>query len=302
MRKNEIRENLIGDTISDSTRKKEKGVSKTIYFAKINCKEFEQYGVFDNKKISLTSVLSDSFNIDNENYNKDEKFFSFSCDNQNYNISIIEHENGYVFGQISTEKEFKDFLEEYRNGQNSEKLKSVIIKYFTFFYIDIERKALIYIGQKGLKNINKLFSKYFGTYGNEDVRITFLGNSDLIQKVERSTKLQSIEFQVADNGDVSKSLDKVLSWTRDVNSFEIQIKVKKPSKSYIKQIISDNNRITKIKNPILKFQDESFNEYVSHLFDDYFTVKDIVSPSEIDVSNFGAIKNRLVKAMNNYMG
>ena len=146
-----------------------------------------------------------------------------------------------------------------------------------------------------------MFSKYFETYGNETVKITFLGNSDLIKKVERSTKLQSIEFQVADNGDVSKSLDEVLSWTRDINSFEIQIKIKKPTKSYIKQIISDSSRLTKIKNPILKFQDESFNEYVSHLFDDYFTVKDIVSPSEIDVNNFEAIRNRLVKAMNNYM-
>ena len=301
MKETEIQENLVGDTVPSATRKKEKGVSKTIYFAKISCKEFEQYGVFGSKKVSLASVLKDSFSVDNENYNKDEKCFSFSCDSQNYTISITEHEEGYVFGKISTEKEYNDFLEEYRDGQNSEKLKSVIIKYFTFFYIDIEKKALIYIGQKGLKSINKLFSKYFETYGNETVRITFLGNSDLIKKVERSSKLQSIEFQVADNGDVSKSLDEVLSWTRDINSFEIQIKVKKPTKAYIKQIISDNNRLTKIKNPILKFQDESFNEYVSHLFDDYFTVKDIVSPSEIDVNNFEAIRNRLIKAMNNYM-
>ncbi len=301
MNKTDIQENLVGDTIPTTTRKKEKGVSKTIYFAKISCKEFEQYGVFGSKKICLSSVLKDSFSVDNENYNENEKCFSFSCDNQNYTISIIEHDEGYVFGKISTEKEYNDFLEEYRDGQNSEKLKSVIIKYFTFFYIDIEKKALIYIGQKGLKSINKLFSKYFETYGKEIVRITFLGNSDLIKKVERSTKLQSIEFQVADNGDVSKSLDEVLSWTRDINSFEIQIKIKKPSKSYIKQIISDNNRLTKIKNPVLKFQDESFNEYVSHLFDDYFTVKDVVFPSEIDINNFEAIRNRLVKAMNNYM-
>ena len=69
MKETEIQENLVGDTVPSATRKKEKGVSKTIYFAKISCKEFEQYGVFGSKKVSLASVLKDSFSVDNENYN-----------------------------------------------------------------------------------------------------------------------------------------------------------------------------------------------------------------------------------------
>lgn len=283
--------------------KKEKGVEKTIYFAKIACKEFEQFGLFGNsRKVDLLTILNNSFDTSNRNYNAKDNNFTFTCDSQNYAISIIEQTDKFVFGKISTEKEFNDFLEEYQDGQNAKKLTSIIIKYFTFFYIDIEKKALVYIGQKGLKNINKLFMKYIEEFTKEQVIIEFLGDSKLIEKVEKSTKLKSIEFQLADNGEVSKSLDKTLQWNRDMNLFEIQIKVKTPTKSLIKEIISDKQSCVKIKNPILTLQDESFNEYISHLFTSHFTVKDILNPSEIDLDKFETIKRRLIAAMNKYMG
>ena len=282
--------------------KKEKGVEKTIYFAKIACKEFEQFGLFGTRKVDLLTILNNSFNTSNSNYNPVDNNFSFTCDSQNYAISIIEQTDKFVFGKISTEKEFNDFLEEYQDGQNAKKLSSIIIKYFTFFYIDIEKKALVYIGQKGLKNINKLFVKYIEELTKEHVTIEFLGDSNLIEKVEKSTKLKSIEFQLMDNGEVSKSLDRTLNWNRDMNLFEIQIKVKTPTKKLVKEIILDKQSCTKIKNPILTLQDESFNEYVSHLFSNYFTVKDILNPNEIDLDKFETIKRRLISAMNKYMG
>ena len=117
--------------------KKEKGVEKTIYFAKIACKEFEQFGLFGTRKVDLLTILNNAFNAGNNNYNAADNNFSFTCDSQNYAISIIEQTDKFVFGKISTEKEFNDFLEEYQDGQNAKKLSSIIIKYFTFIFMSI---------------------------------------------------------------------------------------------------------------------------------------------------------------------
>lgn len=119
---------------------------------------------------------------------------------------------------------------------------------------------------------------------------------------ERSQKLQSIEFQIADNGgDISKSLDQTLNWDRNINSFSIYIKVKHPTKPLIREIIKDPNRHSKVKKPVLKFQDEEFNEYITHLFEDYFTVKTVLTLDDIDLQKYDKIKTKLVLALGNYV-
>lgn len=294
-------ENLIGDNIPQK-KKREHGLSKTIYFAKIDSPDFEQFGFFGDQKINLKTALDRAFNTSNESYNSDKEAYDYECDSQRYCIKIIEATDTYYFGEISTEREFDDILEEYRNSSTDENIKSIIIKYFTFFYIDIDKKAIVYIGQKGLKNINKLFTKYITEYSKINIAIHYLGNADLLKQVERSQKLQSIEFQIADNGgDISKSLDQTLNWDRNINAFSIFIKVRRPTKSYIKEIIEDPQRHTKVKKPVLKFQDEEFNEYVTHLFEDYFTVKTTLTLDDIDLGKYEKIKNKLVLALGRYV-
>lgn len=207
-----------------------------------------------------------------------------------------------MFGQLSTEKVYNDILQEYKDEEDQKVIKSIIIKSFTFFYIDINKKSLVYIGHKNLKNFNKIFTKYFEDYGKEFVKITFYENKNLLQQIEKSQKLQSIEFQIADNGEISKSLDKTLEWDRNINSFIINIKVKHPTKSYVRTIILDNNKYKKISKPVLKFQDETFNDYISHLFDNYFTVKETIYISQVDLKGFGNIKEKLINATNKFMG
>ncbi len=294
-------ENLIGDNVPKK-RKKERGLLKTICFAKIDSPSFEQIGVFEDQKINLQTALEHAFDKSNESYISDKGTFDYECDKQKYCIRIIDSNDTYLFGEISTEREFDDLLEEYRDSSNNESIKSIIIKYFTFFYIDIKKKAIVYIGQKGLKNINKLLTKYITEYSKINIFIHYLGNADLLKQIERSQKLQSIEFQIADNGgDISKSLDKTLNWDRNINSFSIHIKVKHPTKPFIKEIVKDPNRHSKVKKPILKFQDEEFNEYVTHLFEDYFTVKTILTLEDIDLNKFDKIKTKLVLALGNYV-
>lgn len=294
-------ENLIGDNVPQK-RKKERGLSKTICFAKIDSPSFEQFGVFGDQKINLQTALERAFNTSNECYSAEKKTFDYECDKQKYCIQIIESTDKYYFGEISTEREFDDLLEEYRDSSNNESIKSIIIKYFTFFYIDIEKKAIVYIGQKGLKNINKLLTKYISEYSKINISIHYLGNADLLSKIERSQKLQSIEFQIADNGgDISKSLDQTLNWDRNINSFSIYIKVKHPTKPLIREIIKDPNRHSKVKKPVLKFQDEEFNEYITHLFEDYFTVKTVLTLDDIDLQKYDKIKTKLVLALGNYV-
>lgn len=294
-------ENLIGDNVPQK-KKKERGLSKTICFAKIDSPSFEQFGVFGDQMINLKTALERSFNTSNESYNVDKKTFDYECDKQRYCIRIIDSTDKYYFGEISTEREFDDLLEEYRDSSNNESIKSIIIKYFTFFFIDIEKKAIVYIGQKGLKNINKLLTKYITEYSKINISIHYLGNADLLKKIERSQKLKSIEFQIADNGgDISKSLDQTLNWDRNINSFSIYIKVKHPTKPLIKEIVQDPNRHSKVKKPILKFQDEEFNEYITHLFEDYFTVKTVLTLDDIDLQKYDKIKTKLVLALGNYV-
>ena len=205
-----------------------------------------------------------------------------------------------MFGQLSTEKVRKDILEEYKDDEKT--IKSIIIKSFTFFYIDKIKRTLVYIGHKNLKNINKIFIKYFEEYANENILISFYGDKNLLEKIEKSKKLQSVDFQIADTGEISKTIDKTLSWDRNINNFIINIKVKHPTKHYIKQILSDKNKYQKISKPVIKFQDETFNEYISHLFENYFTVKETIYISQIDLNGFKTIKEKLTKATKKFMG
>lgn len=294
-------ENLIGDNVPQK-KKKERGLSKTICFAKIESPSFEQLGVFGDQKINLQTALERAFNTSNESYNSEKRTFDYECDKQRYCIRIIDLTNKYYFGEISTEREFDDLLEEYRDSSNNESIKSIIIKYFTFFFIDVGKKAIVYIGQKGLKNINKLLTKYITEYSKINISIHYLGNADLLKKIEHSQKLQSIEFQIADNGgDISKSLDQTLNWDRNINSFSIYIKVKRPTKPFIKEIVQDPNRHMKVRKPVLKFQDEEFNEYITHLFEDYFTVKTVLTLDDIDLQKYSKIKTKLMLALGNYV-
>lgn len=53
--------------------------------------------------------------------------------------------------------------------------------------------------------------------------------------------------------------------------------------------------------PVIKFQDETFNDYVSHLFEDYFTVKETIYISQIDLKSFSKIKDTLMNATIKFM-
>ena len=294
-------ENLIGDNIPQKKEKK-RGLSKTICFAKIDSPSFEQTGLFGNNDVNLRTALERAFNTSNDSYNSEKGTFDYECDKQKYCIRIKESTDKYYFGEVSTERKFDDVLEEYRDSSNNESIKSIIIKFFTFFYIDIEKKAIVYIGQKGLKNINKLLTKYITEYSKISISIHYLGNADLLRKIERSQKLESIELQIADNGgDISKSLDHTLNWDRNINTFSIYIKVKHPTKPLIKEILRDPNRHSKVKKPILKFQDEEFNEYITHLFEDCFTIRTNLTLDDIDLDKCDKLKNKLVLALGNYV-
>lgn len=293
-------ENLVGDNIMSKKPKKEKGVEKAIYFANISCPNFEQFTIDgSSRKTSLSSIIKKSFNINNDNYDSKSQYFSFVFEGKSYAFKVLEEDENYLFGQLSTEKEYNDILEEYKSDDKT--LKSLIIKSFTFFYIDKNKKTLVYIGHKNLKNTIKIFVKYFEKYSNEPVIIKFYGDKNLIQKINKSQKLKSIDFQIADTGEISKTLDRTLSWDRNINNFIINIKVKHPTKTYVKQILSDKDKYHKIAKPVIKFQDETFNDYVSHLFEDYFTVKETIYISQIDLNSFSKIKDKLMNATIKFM-
>lgn len=294
-------ENLVGDNVVSKKPKKEKGVEKAIYFANISCSNFEQFTIDGlSRKTSLSSIIEKSFNISNDNYDSKNQYFYFVFESKSYAFKVLEDDESSIFGQLSTEKEYNDILEEYKSDDNKT-LKSLIIKSFTFFYIDKNRKTLVYIGHKNLKNTIKIFVKYFEKYSNENVAIKFYGDKNLIEKINKSQKLKSIDFQIADAGEISKTIDQTLSWDRSINNFIINIKVKHPTKPYVKQMLADKNKYQKIAKPVIKFQDETFNDYVSHLFEEYFTVKETIYISQIDINGFSKIKEKLINATNKFM-
>lgn len=290
-------ENLIGDNVV-TEKKKEKGIEKHIYFSEIDCPSFEQFGMTGNKNVNLLEILKRIFD-DKQSYFNGENF-SFICENKKYLINIIDSNEKYYFGKISTEKEYNDLLEEYKVDDENTK-KSIIIKSFTFFYIDIKRKSLVYIGHKNLKNMNKIFTKIFTDYSHENVIVNYYGDKELLEKIVKSVKLQSIEFEMIDDGEIAKSLDKSLSWDRNVESYIVNVKIKKPSKHYVEKILKDKHKREKISKPVLKFQDELFNETISHLFEQSFSIKDVILIDEIDIVKFEKIKTKLIDAMNKYM-
>ena len=294
-------ENLVGDNIMSKRPKKEKGVEKAIYFANISCPNFEQFTIDGlSRKTSLSSIIKNSFNINNDNYDSKNQYFSFVFEGKSYAFKVLEDDKNCLFGQLSTEKEYNDILEEYKSDDNKT-LKSLIIKSFTFFYIDKNKRTLVYIGHKNLKNTIKIFVKYFEKYSNENVIIKFYGDKNLIEKINKSQKLKSIDFQIADTGEISKTIDQTLSWDRNINNFIINIKVKHPTKPYVKQILADKTKYQKIAKPVIKFQDETFNDYVSHLFEEYFTVKETIYISQIDINGFSKIKDKLIDATKKFM-
>lgn len=294
-------ENLVGDNIMSKRPKKEKGVEKAIYFANFSCPNFEQFTIDGlSRKTSLSSIIKNSFNINNDNYDSKNQYFSFVFEGKSYAFKVLEDDENCLFGQLSTEKEYNDILEEYKSDDNKT-LKSLIIKSFTFFYIDKNKRTLVYIGHKNLKNTIKIFVKYFEKYSNENVIIKFYGDKNLIEKINKSQKLKSIDFQIADTGEISKTIDQTLSWDRNINNFIINIKVKHPTKPYVKQILADKTKYQKIAKPVIKFQDETFNDYVSHLFEEYFTVKETIYISQIDINGFSKIKDKLIDATKKFM-
>lgn len=298
--------NLYGDNIPQKPPKRN-GISKVIYFAKINVPDYVQNGLEENQVVNLRTILNKAFCDRNDNFHNDSdgSWYSVKLDGGEYCISIIDHSNDYYFGRISTEKEHNDVLEEYRSADvNNNRLNSVIIKYFTFFYIDINSRSLVYIGQKGLKSINKLLAHYCKEHAKIDnIHIDFLADKKLIQKVENCNKLTSIQFQVSDNLDViSKTLDQVLSWTREIDIYEVRVKIKRPSKKMVKQILTNRSSwVNKIKDPVLSFQDDQFNQYMSNLFEESFTIKGVISVDDITPNNFDSIKKQLIDAMDQYM-
>lgn len=292
---------FFGDDIAPR-RKNRKGVEKAIYFAKISCAEFEQYMVDGNiVSNNLLVLLEKSFKKNNKFYQETNgvEVFVFPFKEQKYAISLIEKNDRYYFGRISTEKEHNEILEEYKvEGEN---VKKIIINSFTFFYIDVKSKSLVYIGHKNLKNINDIFTLYFKNFTNEYLIISFYADDSVIEKINKSIKVQSIDFQLSPNDLVSKSIDKCLDWARDIESYEIKIKIKHPKKSYAVQLVQDKERFSKIKKPVLKLQDENLNDNITHLFDNYFTIKDSITIDEIDLKSFENIKEKLENAFKKYI-
>jgi hypothetical protein len=159
----------------------------------------------------------------------------------------------------------------------------------------------VYIGHKNLKNINNIFVKYFDTYSNEKILISYYGEKNLIEKLKKSNKTQSIFFELAHNNDIQISLDKALGWDRNLTPYEISICLKKPRNKYIEDILADKDKFSKIKKPVLKFQDENYNDTISHLFENYFTVKEFIFVEDVDIQKFDSIKNKLTSALTKYM-
>ena len=140
---------FFGDDIAPR-RKNRKGVEKAIYFAKISCAEFEQYMVDGNiVSNNLLVLLEKSFKKNNKFYQETNgvEIFVFPFKEQKYAISLIEKNDRYYFGRISTEKEHNEILEEYKvEGEN---VKKII-------------KLVNVIKKKGLNNILVAVVRYFG--------------------------------------------------------------------------------------------------------------------------------------------
>ena len=147
-----------------------------------------------------------------------------------------------------------------------------------------------------------LESRLTARQAQADVIINYLGNKKILESVKKANKLKTFSFNVADQGDIRKSLDETLSWTRDVDSFLIKITIKNPSVKYLEQILNDNGKYNKIIKPVLSFQDEYFNDAIANIFEESFSIKESIEMKEIDLKNYGSIKNKLVNAMNKYMG
>lgn len=294
-----MEKDLFGEKVPQIKSVKKGSYEKSVYFTQISCPCFEQYGLYGSKIITLSELLKSAFNENNSNYDKVSKAFSFTYKNQEYIIEIIESTEDYYFGKLSTKKDYNDILEEYTISEGEE-LKSITIRYFTFFYIDINQKALVYISKTKLKNLNKIFMEYIFAQTKQDVKITLYGQKNLMEKLGRSNKLDSITFQVS-NPNISRAIDDVLSWERDMEVYEIAIRIKKPSCNYVGQVLTDNQKLQKVRKPRLKYQDENLNNTVAYLFEDYFTVKENITIEDVDLDKYPAIKNKLISAMNKYM-
>lgn len=295
-----MEKDLFGEKMPQTKKITPKGsYEKNVYFTQISCPSFEQYGLLGNNRITLLEILQVSFSEENMNYDKDSKTFSFVYKNQEYIIDIIECNENYYFGKLSTKKNYNDILEEYTISEG-EKLKSVTIKYFTFFYIDINKKALIYIGKTKLTNLNKIFMEYFESQTNQNVKITLYGQHNLMNKLKKSNRLQSISFKVYDPN-INQAIDQTLNWIRYVEVYDIDIRIKRPSYNYIEQLMNDKQKMLKVSKPKIKYQDENLNETIAYVFEDYFTVKESITINDIDLDKYVAIKNKLINAMNKYM-
>lgn len=293
--------NLLGD--EEIKMPKRQGEEKTIYFSKIIYRELDQYDLDGNlQQINLYTLFEKGFNEICSNCIKEKGELSYTCEyeKKKYIINIIELNKNFCFGKLSSEKEYKDILEEYRSD-NIEKIKFIIIKSFTFFYVDFKSKSLVYIGHKNLRNINEIFRQYFRINMDFNLLIKPYSEEDTIEKINKSKIIKSIDFNLVPNAIISQSIDQTLEWCRDIEQYEVKIKIKHPKKRYIKELMEDNNKLIKIEKPKVSLIDENCNEQITHLFENYFTIKENISIDEMDLEHFSKIRDKLIIAHEKYI-
>jgi len=297
---------LLGNTIAEKGRRQNpKGsIVKTVNFSRIICQDMTVMSFDGNKQVSLDTAIKNAFSKTSSNHKVEngESYFDFTIDNQIYVLFPISHVEGKeFFGRISTEKEHKDILEIYKvkEKQKESVFETIIIDSFTFFYINIAKKSLTYIGHKNIQNLNKVLQEVFDKYGQCQLEVRTYVQNNLLERIKKHNKLNSITARVVPDEEIKKSLNQTMRWDMSISSYSLQLTVKGISNTQVETLMQQKGKTKTIQNPQLLFQDQNHKDVIINLFEDTLAVKESIQLT--DPKDYSGIKAKLIDADKKYI-
>ncbi|MCL2848272.1 MAG: hypothetical protein FWE13_05990 [Firmicutes bacterium] len=290
---------MIGDKIVKK-KKTSPGKSKTVMFSKITVKPFEQFGIFNNNNVNLETMLERAFPNTSKSMEK-----SVSYKSENYTIKTSINNSDYIFFSLSKTKDFKDIMAKVFDDKKQEiPTQNLLLEYFTFVLISKVQGLVAYISNQNIQNLNLILHKYLHDITNVDIHIAPIKNPEIAQTIDRAVETKKLIFTLNNSAEteVSKKLDSVLSWTRELEAYRIEVIVKKPKQKYLTDLLNDKDKYNKLNKPKLEILDQHHNNMILDLFTFEFSLKTKIEFTDIDFGENRQVYNKMLSAcaqMNN---
>lgn len=230
-------------------------------------------------------------------------YYEHKYEKVKYGIDIIEMTTEYLFAQCSVSNnitptsfiQIRDAKTKQRKPLNIDNLEK-----YTYLLLDFCTNRMVLMAGRGLSKINEVIIDYMykNTSGLSDIVIIAEKIEDFEKNTERFSKINNLEFKVADNTykyvtDLDTALKGVL-----VEDYTINFKIKEKGDNFFEKLKNLKDKNSKIQG----IKAYGKNEYNLDDVIDFFATQ-FTRTIPIDISDDNAldqeyIKNKLISVLN----